>query len=206
MPRVFARFFPVAIVLSTFTLTVVLPKFQRVAAAAYYDGKTIKILCGWRPGGTANLRAKITIKHLQKYIKGNPVFVFQFMPGAGGIGATNHLAKNVRRDGFTIASATSGIFSSAFLGVPSVRYNLDDFVILGAGSGGGVTTLSVRPELKINSIESLKSFEGLRFANRAVGHSMYNRDRITAFILELKKPKWILGYNTREIRLALERG
>ena len=176
------------------------------AEAAYYDGKTIKILCGWRPGGTANLRARITVKHLRKYMGGDPVFVFQFMPGAGGIGATNHLAKSVRRDGFTIASATSGIFSSAFLGAPSVRYNLDDFVILGAGSPGGVTTLIIRPELKIDSIEKLRAYEGLRFANRAVGHSLYNRDRITAYMLGLKNPKWILGYNTSEIRLALERG
>ena len=128
--------------------------------ASYYDGKTVKILGGWRPGGTANLRAKITVKHLMKYIGKNPVFVFQFMPGAGGIGATNYLANSVKRDGFTIASATSGIFSSSFLGVPSVRYNLDDFVLLGAGSPGGTTVLSIRPNLKIDSVENLKPMRG----------------------------------------------
>lgn len=196
------------LILSLFTAILqVFTQEEAVGAEdSYYSGKTVKILGGWRPGGTANLRARITIKHLRKYIKGDPLFVFQFMPGAGGIGATNYLAHTARRDGFTIASATSGIFSSAFLGVPSVRYDLNDFVLLGAGSPGGVTTLSVRPELKIDSIEKLRAYEGLRFANRAVGHSMYNRDRITAYILGLKDPRWILGYNTSEIRLALERG
>ncbi len=206
MQRIFAIVFSLAVGFGYLLLPVIVPGGGSGAEAAYYDGKTIKILCGWRPGGTANLRARITVKHLRKYMGGDPLFVFQFMPGAGGIGATNHLAKSVRRDGFTIASATSGIFSSAFLGAPSVRYNLDDFVILGAGSPGGVTTLIIRPELRIDTIKKLRAYEGLRFANRAVGHSLYNRDRITAYMLGLKNPKWILGYNTSEIRLALERG
>ncbi len=184
---------------------ILLPQSDAVGAP-YYQGKTIKIICGWRPGGTANLRARITVKHLRKYIGADPVIVFQFMPGAGGIGATNYLAHSAKRDGFTIASATSGIFSSSVLGVPSVRYDLNDFIMLGAGSAGGVTVLTIRPGLKLDTVKKLQAYEGLRFANRAVGHSIYNRDRITAYILGLKNPRWILGYNTSEIRLALERG
>jgi len=204
--RFFSAIFSLTIGLCSLVLPVIILGGGSGVEASYYDGKTVKILGGWRPGGTANLRAKITVKHLMKYIGKNPVFVFQFMPGAGGIGATNYLANSAKRDGFTIASATSGIFSSSFLGVPSVRYNLDDFVLLGAGSPGGVTVLSIRPNLKIDSVEKLKAYEGLRFANRAVGHSMYNRDRITSYILGLKNPRWVLGYNSAEIRLALGRG
>ena len=94
--------------LLAFLLLILLPQSD-VVGAPYYEGKTIKILSGWRPGGTANLRARVTVKYLRKYIEGDPVFVFQFMPGAGGIGATNYLAHSAKRDGFTIASATSGI-------------------------------------------------------------------------------------------------
>ncbi len=206
MRRILAAIVSVIVGLFYFVLPVIMPGGGSGVEASYYDGKTVKVLGGWRPGGTANLRAKITVKHLMKYIGENPVFVFQFMPGAGGIGATNYLANSAKRDGFTIASATSGIFSSFFLGVPSVRYNLDDFVLLGAGSPGGTTVLSIRPNLKIDSVEKLKAYDGLRFANRAVGHSMYNRDRITSYILGLKNPKWVLGYNSGEIRLALGRG
>jgi hypothetical protein len=64
----------------------------------------------------------------------------------------------------------------------------------------------IRPGLGLDSPEKLRAYTGLRFANRSVGHSMYVRDRLTAFVLDLKDPKWILGYNDQEMRLALERG
>jgi len=84
MRRILAAIVSVIVGLFYFVLPVIMPGGGSGVEASYYDGKTVKVLGGWRPGGTANLRAKITVKHLMKYIGENPVFVFQFMPGAGG--------------------------------------------------------------------------------------------------------------------------
>jgi len=176
-----------------------------LAQAGYYEGKTIKIIEGRRPGGTGTLRTVVTVKHLKKYL-GFSAAVFQYMPGGGGMGAGNHVATAARRDGLTIGNSSSGMLARAIHGHRGVRYKLEDLVLLGAGSPGGATVLSIRPGLKLDTVEKLKAYKGLRFANRSVGHSMYNRDRITAFILGLKDPRWILGYSSGEIRLALGRG
>ncbi|NIO07481.1 MAG: hypothetical protein GTO40_05545, partial [Deltaproteobacteria bacterium] len=69
----------------------------------------------------------------------------------------------------------------------------------------GPYTLVLRPELRIDSVEKLKAYKGLRFANRSVGHSMYNIDRVMAYILDLQNPTWVLGYSSPEIDPALER-
>ena len=189
---------------------IVLPAFSgrwgSLAQAGYYEGKTIKVIEGRTPGGTGSLRTQITIKYVAKYLGGKTTTVIQYMPGGGGTSAANQIAKVSKRNGLTLGNVSSGVLSNAILGARGVRYDLDDFVLLGSGSPGGATTISIRPALKIDSVEKLKAYKGLRFANRSVGHSMYVRDRLTAFILELDKPTWVLGYSDAEIRIALDRG
>jgi tripartite-type tricarboxylate transporter receptor subunit TctC len=176
------------------------------AESPFYREKTLTVLEGRSPGGTGSLRTQVAMKYLAKYLPGNPSIVYEYMPGAGGIRAVNHLANVAKRDGLTIGSVSSGLFSSVITGSPAIRFELDDLVFLGAGSAGNPTALVVRPQLKLDSVEKLKAYEGLRFGNRSVGHSMYIRDRLAAFTLELKEPQWVLGYGSDEIQLALERG
>lgn len=186
-----------------------LPLFYEAAVAAeapYYQGKTITVLEARAAGGTGSLRVQAAVKYLLKYLPGNPAVVYQYMAGGGGIAAVNHIANVAKRDGLTIGSVSSGIFSNVIAGSPAIRFKLEDLVFLGAGVVGTPTALVIRPGLGMDSPEKLRAYKGLRFANRSVGHSMYIRDRITAFILELKEPQWVLGYDDREIRLALERG
>lgn len=172
----------------------------------FYQGRTLTVLEGRAPGGRGSLRAQITSKYLQKYLPGNPGFVYQYMDGGGGTAAANHMAHVVRRDGLTIANIGSSLFANALLGAGGVRYKLEDFVFLGSASSGNPFALVVRPGLGLDTVEKLKSYRGLRFANRSVGHTTYIVDRMAAFVLELKDPKWVLGYNDQEITMSLERG
>jgi tripartite-type tricarboxylate transporter receptor subunit TctC len=190
----------------SFALTSVLAAGGIAAEAPYYQGKTITILEGRTPGGTGSLRTRSGVKYLLKYLPGEPSIFYQYMPAVGGVGAANHIAGLARQDGLTIGNVSGGVFSSAIFKAPQVRYKLDDFVFLGSGNPGSPTVLSVRPALRIDSVEKLKAYKGLRFANRAVGHSMYIRDRLVSFVLELKDPQWILGYSEPELTVALERG
>jgi len=188
-----------------FWLSLAPSSFQGEADAGYYEGKTIKIVEGRRPGGTGSLRTTTTVRHLQKYL-GHGGAVFQYLPGAGGTAGVNHVVNSAKRDGLTIGNSSSGMFARAIIGARGVRYKLEDLVLLGAGSPGGVLALTIRPGLKIDSVEKLRAGKGLRFGNRSVGHSLYNADRLAAFVIGMNEPKWVLGYSSGEIHLAIERG
>jgi tripartite-type tricarboxylate transporter receptor subunit TctC len=193
-------------ILSSLAFAVIFHNYCMAAETPYYyRGKTITILEGRAAGGTGSLRTRAGVKHLVKYLPGQPSTFFQYNPTAGGVGAANQIAHLSKQDGLTIGNVSSGVFSSAIFDAPQVRYKLDDFVFLGAGNPGNPTTLIIRPGLRLDSIKKLKAHSGLRFANRSIGHSMYVRDRLVSFVLDLKNPQWILGYAEAEINLAVER-
>ncbi|MGH7768980.1 MAG: hypothetical protein ACREQP_16160, partial [Candidatus Binatia bacterium] len=180
-------------ILASLSFAVIFYNYGMAAETPYYHGKTITILEGRSAGGTGSLRTRAGAKYLVKHLPGQPSTFFQYNPTAGGVGAANQIAHLSKQDGLTIGNVSSGVFSSAIFDAPHVRYKLDDFVFLGAGNPGNPTTLIIRPALRLDSIEKFKAHSGLRFANRSIGHSMYVRDRLVSFVLDLKNPQWILG-------------
>ena len=48
-------------------------------AASYYEGQTITIVVGYKPGGGYDQYARLLAKHLPKYIPGNPTIIVQNM-------------------------------------------------------------------------------------------------------------------------------
>ena len=173
---------------------------------SFYQGKSLTIIEGRSPGGTGSLRTQAVVKYLQKYLRGNPSVAYQFMAGGGGIAAANHMAQGAKPDGLTIANIGVSVYSSAILGASGVRYRLDDFVSLGCAYSGGQRVLLIRADLGLDTVEKVRAYKGLRFGNRSVGHATYVYDRIFAYMLDLKEPKWILGYDSLEIGPAILRG
>ena len=88
------------------------------AQAPYYAGKTITVIEGNSPGGTADLRTKTIVSILQKYIPGNPTILTQYVPGAGGRQAASQVYR-AAPDGLTIGATSPGVLSSAVLGATS---------------------------------------------------------------------------------------
>src|SRR5688500_7354749 len=84
------------------------------AQAPFYAGKTITIIRGSAPGGVGEMRTRAVANYLKKHVPGNPTILIEFMPGAGGIKAANHLYRGARTDGLVIGSAPSGMVSSLF--------------------------------------------------------------------------------------------
>ena len=75
-----------------FVVTYILLSLSSVSAqTTFYQGKTITLLVGSGPGGMGDLRAKALASGLARNIPGNPTLVFQYMPGAGGRKAANHI-------------------------------------------------------------------------------------------------------------------
>ena len=77
--------------------------------AAFYKGKTVRIVVGTAAGGGYDLFARIVARHLAGHIPGNPAVIVQNLPAAGGLVMTNQLYATAPRDGSVIGAPINGI-------------------------------------------------------------------------------------------------
>jgi tripartite-type tricarboxylate transporter receptor subunit TctC len=175
------------------------------AQAPFYQGKTITVIQGRGPGGSGDMRARAITQFLPKYIPGNPTIVHEFMAGGGGLKAANHVY-SIKGDGLTVGSVSSGFMASAILGGTGVNYQVEKFHYLGAADAGGHYIFYTRKELGVTSLDKLRVTPGIRIGAQSVGHSNYNIARLLAFFLPMKDPRFVAGYASPEIDLAIERG
>src|SRR5690606_11022528 len=73
-------------------------------------------------GGGFDLYARTLSQHLTRHIPGQPNIILQFMPGAGGIKATNYVYTASPRDGsvFALPSQSVALFQRL---EPGIRYD-----------------------------------------------------------------------------------
>jgi tripartite-type tricarboxylate transporter receptor subunit TctC len=174
--------------------------------AAFYQDKTITIIQGREPGALGDNRVRAVIPFLKKYIPGNPAIVSEFMPGAGGRKATNHIFSVARPDGLSIGNVGAGLVANAVLGEPGVQYDLDKLIYLGSPNSASHYVFLSRRELGLNTLEKLLGYSGLRIGGQTVGHDIYINGRLFGWILGVKEAKFIPGYGGTELDLALMQG
>ena len=71
-------------------------------AVPFYQGKTIRIVISTGVAGGYAEYARLLADHMGAHIAGQPNFIVQSMPGAGGLLATNYLYTQAPQDGTTI--------------------------------------------------------------------------------------------------------
>ncbi len=177
-----------------------------LAQSDFYEGKTVTILQDSTPGGTGHLRTMALVPVLQKHIPGNPTVVIEFMPGAGGRKAANYLYSNPREDGLTVGRISSGVLTGTFLGLPGVQYDIDKFIYLGSGLSKGSHAFFTRKEAGLDNLKKLKAAKGVRIGGQSVGHSNYVSARLFTWLLDLKEPRFVVGYSGSDLDAALLQG
>ncbi|MCY4489486.1 MAG: hypothetical protein OXF11_20585, partial [Deltaproteobacteria bacterium] len=65
----------------------------------FYKGKRVRLIVSSSPGGGNDTYSRLIARHIPRHIPGNPSFVVQNMPGAGGIMAADYLYRKAKRDG-----------------------------------------------------------------------------------------------------------
>ena len=176
------------------------------AQPSFFQGKTVTIIQGREPGGTGDLRTKAVATFVQKYLPGNPTVIMEYMPGAGGRKAANHLFRVAKPDGLTIGNPSIGMISSAVLGESGVQYDIDQFSYLGSPYSTYHAVFVSRKQAGFNSIEKLQAATGIRIGAQSVGFVTYNEGRLFAYLLGLKEPRFVAAYGGAEIDPALLRG
>ena len=173
------------------------------AQAPFYQDKTINVVLGGPPAGSADLRTRAVINVLRKHIPGNPTIVMQYMGSGGGRQAANHVYGVAKPDGLTIGSMGAALVTNAVLGATGVQYDIDKFTYLGTPDSAQHYLFVTHRHAGLDTLEKLRAASGVRIGGQSVGHPVYITGRLFAYILGLKDPKFVVGFTGPEIDVAI---
>jgi tripartite-type tricarboxylate transporter receptor subunit TctC len=173
---------------------------------SFFQGKTVTILESSAPGGVGSMRTKAIVPFLQKHIPGNPTIVMQYMDGGGGRKAANHMYQSVRPDGLTIGRMSTPFVMHPMLGESGVLYDIDKVSYLGTSYSGGYHVFFTRREAGLDNLDKLRAASGLKIGSQSVGHLIYISGRMFAYLMGLKQPRFVTGYTSPELDVAIEQG
>ncbi len=172
--------------------------------AEFFKDRPINFIVSYGPGGSYGLYAQIASRHLPKHLPGKPTIVVQFMPGAGGITAANHLYNLAPKDGSTIATVTKDLALEQALRPASVKFDARKFGWVGSFSEY-IAVFAVWSASGIKSIEDARTRETI-FATSGRGHQ---GSQLAVLLNEFAgtKFKLVAGYRgAADMNIAMERG
>lgn len=173
-------------------------------AAPYYQGKRIKLIVGFGPGGGYDRMARLLAKYLPKYIPGKPGIIIENMGGAGSMIAANYLYNIAKPDGLNILSVERGLPFAQLLKADGVRFDFTKYSWIGSVSVETMV-LCLRSDLPYKTFEDLKKAKAPIMIG-CTGSSDSNAQfpiLLNAFLgINLK----LITYpSTNEVMLAVER-
>lgn len=169
----------------------------------FYQGKTITIIAARAAGGAGDARLKALTSVLRKHIPGEPSFLTEYMPAAGGRRAGSHMSKVVKPDGLTIGVMSNGFIPAGHLGDKGALYDIDKFIYLGSYFSSTPLVFISGGASGLRNPEQLSAETGVRIGAHPVGHTLYVAGRIFALVLGLKDPRFIPGYSGADLDVAL---
>jgi tripartite-type tricarboxylate transporter receptor subunit TctC len=103
-----------------------------IAQSDFYQGKAIRIIVGFSPGGGYDALARMLSRHMPKYIPGQPTILVENMTGAGSLLAADHIYKVAKPDGLTMGHFSGGFAFNQVMGQPGIELDTQKFVYVGA--------------------------------------------------------------------------
>lgn len=172
--------------------------------ADFYAGHNITIVVSTGPGGGYDLYARTLAQHMQRHVPGKPTIITQYMPGAGGIKAANHVYTVAARDGSVIALPSQAAALVQVLDGRGIRYNAAEFNYIGRMVSTN-SVVMVWHDAPAKTLEAMKKTEVV-FATDGKGtQSQYNLALMRNLLGE--KFKLVQGYNASALILqAMEKG
>lgn len=173
-------------------------------AAPYYEGKVIKIIVGFTPGGGYDRMARLLAKHLPKYIPGKPTIIIENLPGASSIIAANYLYNIAKPDGLTIGTFIQTLPFAQIIKVEGVKFDITKYSWIGSSAVEG-TVLTIRTDLPYKTFEDLqKAKDPIPLACSGVATIDYQFPLLLQGFLGLNL-KMVVYVSSAEAMLAVEK-
>jgi len=176
------------------------------ATQDFYQGKMIRIIVGFSPGGAFDAYSRSLSRHMRKYIPGNPIITVENMPGAGSLIAANYLYKAASPDGLAVGNFIGSVLMGQVLGQKGVEFDARRFEYLGAPARYYPVCLFS----KASGITSLENWIAAKTPVKmgGIGQGTSGDNTIRTLRAALGLPiQLVSGYKgMAEIRLATEAG
>jgi tripartite-type tricarboxylate transporter receptor subunit TctC len=190
------------VIIGTFLLPI-----TSFAQTNFYEGKTIRIVVGFSPGGGYDALARMLSRHMGKYIPGHPTIVVENMTGAGSLLAANHIFRAAKPDGLTFGHFSGGFAFNQVMGQPGIEFDAQKFVYLGAVARDE----SAIALTKASGITTMEKWQTTKIPVKmgTTGPGAFGTDNVIKVIkAALNLPIQIIsGYKgTAEMRIAAESG
>jgi tripartite-type tricarboxylate transporter receptor subunit TctC len=172
----------------------------------FYNGKTVRIIVGFTPGGFYDRWARLLSRYMPKYIPGNPNFLVQNMPGASSVIAANYVFNLAKTDGLTILVPINSLYLDQIAGRKEVKFDVRKFEFIGTQEKAP-TLLYFRADSPFKTVEDIiKAKEAPKCGSTGTASTGYLLAKIMdeAFKAKLNT---VSGYQGgAEIDIAVERG
>ncbi len=174
------------------------------AVAAFYKGKTVKVVVGYTPGGGYDTYARVLAAHIGKHIPGSPTVIVENMAGAGSMKSANYLYSAAPKDGTEFGTFGRGLPANELTGQAEAQFKSTQFNWVG----------SMNDEVSVciaRSDAPIKKFEDLYTTTMKVGATGPDDDtgsfpRILNAVLGTKF-QLVTGYpGGNDVNLAIQRG
>lgn len=170
----------------------------------FYRGKTISITTGFSAGGDYDLRARLLARHMDRHIPGAPIIAARNMPGAGGMAATNWLAKLAPRDGTSLLMASQNTPLIQATGTKGVEFDARKFNWIG-NTTSSPNLISVWAGRGVKSIDDARKRD-VSIGATGIGSGSYYYP-LAANEVGRARFKIVTGYpGGNDINIAMERG
>lgn len=193
---------------STFAILAGALAFAGVATSAnaqFFKGKRVNIIINYGAGGNTDIQGRMVMRHMKKYIKGNPRLVFRHVSGAGGVVGANFLGEAGKTNGTMMGVFTIPIMAQV-MKTPELRVDLSAFHYVGAI--GQQTISHIRKDaIPGKTIKDWRDILNTKHPIRTGGHGpTSSKDlRTRLFFQALEIPlKHVTGYKSGgKIRAAI---
>lgn len=175
------------------------------SVADFYRGKQLRFVIRSEPGGGYDIYSRLIGSHIVRHMPGNPTFIAQNMPGAGGLQAANYVGTIAPQDGTVLTMVSQALPFDQTLGfTPQFKADLSKFGWIGNLGDSNLLTY-VWHTSPTKTMDDAKKRE-TTLGGSGVGSVttwlplVYNNVLGTRF-------KMINGYRgASDVRLAMERG
>jgi tripartite-type tricarboxylate transporter receptor subunit TctC len=99
------------------------PAIAQEDVAAFFKGKTIRLMVGVGVGSGYDINARLLARHMGNHIPGQPAIIVQNQPGAGSLTMTNALYNNGPFDGTVIGASFNGMPTTPLLQPGGARFD-----------------------------------------------------------------------------------
>ncbi len=97
----------------------------------FYEGKMIRIIVGYTPGGVYDIWSRLLSRHMGNHIPGSPKLIVVNMPGASSRIAANYFYNITKPNGLSIGIISNNSFLDQVIGRGEVKYDLSKFNWIG---------------------------------------------------------------------------